>query len=649
MSQDCAEARNTHFNLVQFPTEMIAHILSFHELAKPILRLCMTGSRVLQHKVLLSASNMHLESHMELDFAKLPSLIAQMTSLRSLTIDRDYNELLDENHTLEVLKSVAPTLQKLVLWIDSSSKLFELRDLSGPTDTSEDPLLDPDEPSNYLATRFQRLQWLEFDTESYFHGSTPYRLPPTLTHLEFRFEADKISNFTTLPPSLTHLIVHSTRRLPESFFDALPSGLECLDLSNSLSGQTLSIEQVQALPRSLKKIVMDHGCHWNPTTEMIKALPPQLDSLINVSIYPYDILPEISGRLKQFSTGGAFKQSLAPSQVRGFSRNMDLLKFKLKNQHELTSGDFPPSLTHLELELTGENIFEHLGSFLPSKHLHTLCLTARLMSVKVINTFPPTLTKLSIALFGHLDDTETIHLPPSLEVLELQSGDREEHWSFAPMPHSLTTFKLIRHRINFSTLFALPPLLRKLNFGTISDMATFDPMKPENVERIIYLRKMAQEAGFDFDETLPTRTPRKYGVYDLLPRTLTQLVMTTRTGETLPTGHWQSLPKNLSHLELQGAADDLDYLPFESITENLSVAKANWKDKHVKRLNPRLLHLPFMYDARWDVTPECVPWIPRNIEFGRAVGSEFDELTLRRSEALKNLDREAFHALNSKS
>ena len=605
----------------------------------------MTGSRVLQRKVLLAASNMHLESSLVLDFARLPPLIAQMTSLRSLTIIRDYIELLDENHTLEVLKSVAPTLEKLILRMNNSCQLFELRDLSVPTDTSEDPLLDPDEPSNYLATRFQRLQWLQFDTHgSCFYGAeTPYRLPPTLTHLEVSFEDDETDEVTPLPPSLTHLLVRSTRRLSQSFFDALPSGLECLDLSNCLSGQALSIEQVQALPRSLKKIVMAHRYRWwEPTSEMIEALPPQLDSLINVNI-PNDIVLEIYSRLKQFST----KHTLEPSQVRGFSRNMELLKFKLKNQHELTSGDFPPSLTYLKLELTGENIFEHLGSFLPSKHLRTLRLTARLMSLKVINTFPPSLTKLSIYLHEHLDDTETIHLPPSLEVLVLESGDNDEHWSFAPMPHSLTTFKLIRHRINFSTLFALPPLLRTLEVGKISDMATFDPDDALNVERITYLRKMAQEAGFDFDETLPTRTPREYGVYDLLPRTLTQLAMTTRNGETLPTGHWQSLPKNLSHLELHGAADDLDYLPFESITENLSVGNATWKDKHVKRLNPRLRHWPFWHDVKWDITSECVPWIPRDIEYPPR--SEFEELTLRRREALKNLDREAFHALNSRS
>ena len=470
MSQVCAEARNTLFNLVHFPTEIFAHILSFHELAKPILRLYMAGSRVLQHKVLLAASNMHLESRLELDFARLPSLIAQMTSLRALTIERGGHKLLDENHTLEVLKSVAPTLEKLVLRMSNCSKLFELRDLSVlsvSTDTFEDALLDPNEPSNYLASRFQRLQWLELDHLSAFACTTPYRLPPTLTHLEVRF-------------------------------------------------------------------------------------------------------------------------------------------------------------------------------------LRTLCLKAKRISDDDINKLPPNLTHLNLYM-GKIVGNEPIRLPPSLVELEIRIPRKEAMPPFAAMPHSLTSVLFPQGSIEISTLLALPPLLRTFEVGIISDLATFDPVDAENVERITYLRRMAQEAGFVFDETLPTLTPREYGVYDLLPRTLTKFVLVYMMGDQPPTGHWQSLPKRLSHLVLLGSTDDLDYLPFETVDKFLSVANVAWKDKHVKRLNPRLLELSAR-NSTWDVTSEFAPWMPREPTIGGDfVCEELEELQAQRREALENLDREAFHALNPRN
>lgn len=646
MSQDAAGARKS-LSLEHFPNDIVAHILSFDGMTRPIIRLYSTGSHVLQQKVVATASAMHFESKLELEFAKLPSILAELSGLRSLTVDRNDYNLLDVDHTSRILASVAPTLEKLVLRIGNTSRLFGPRHTSAadiPSNSSESAQSNSKNPDDHLLSRFQRLQWLDLGTETIFDDLAP-RLPQTLTHLEALFIFPRSTGTIAFPPSLLHLIVHSSSELSEVFFDGLPSGLECLDLSQSVMGSTgLSEQHVQLLPRSLKKLVMSPRNLWTPSPAVLELLPPHLDSIINLGVYPP---PEMLGQLKRFAIAEEVELSLKPSQLRQCSRNMEWLKLKLEDHHELSEADFPPSLTHLELELV-KKLTISVPGFLPLPGLRNLKLSVTKISVDNINHLPSNLTDLDLFIAEKLVGKDPILLPPSLESLQLKIRQSDDPPSFSTMPRSLTSLKLADMTIDISTLFALPPLLRSFEVGMISNLETFDPADLETIERITYLRRMAQEAGFVFDETLPTRAPREYGVFDLLPRTLTKLVIDSSSGAELPIGHWQSLPKKLTLLVLLCSTDDLDYLPFETVDQLLTLENVIWKNEHVKRLNPRLRRLE-NYDSKCEITPEYIPWTPRETYLSNKHDEIFDELQDKRRAALENLDREAFHALNPRS
>lgn len=619
MSESASVTSDSTLRLEYFPVEILTSILSFDGLTTSLIRLYTAGSRVLNQKLLQSASVVHFESHVAVDWARLPSLLLQLPSLRSLSIDRNCHDLVDNDHTLAVLSSVSSTLEKLVLRYNTPDSLFQSLD---------------------FATCFPRLQWLDFGSDSVFNAISRISLPPSLTYLECRYFFEEEEASFEIPASLTSLVLGVWGLPPIAFLQALPSDLESLDFRHALEGfeDHFTLKHVEALPRSLKKLIWNTTT-WRPTPAMVSALPPLLETLVNVRWIP--------GHVKQWSTLHLAPYFLETSQLRQLNRRMEWLSCSLSQESKLQVGDFPPSLTRLELRMVEKLAIDSV-SLLPYEHLLTLSIHAQSVSVAFINKLPPKLTHLSLIVCDFDGNEELIRLPPSLRKLKMSVPKDAPHplLSFAEMPHSLTTLNL-EVPLLLPTLFTLPPLLRSLTLSHIDNLLLFQPENPASIERILYVRKVAQEAGFVFDETLPTRAPRTYSVFDLLPRTLSKFSLDDC--EVLDAPAWSSLPKNLSTLSLDCPLDPdtLDYLPFDSVTKSLAIRSIAWKDEHVKRLHPRLLDLDCSALCKWKITTDCVPWIPRGLRTWDAeVSSEFNELQWRRADAMESLDRGAFDALN---
>lgn len=659
MDSAAGEAHNVS-KLETLSLAIFSHILGFKGMTQPTIRLFLSGAPTLRKKICSSAWKMSLKSHLRRDFSLLPTMLGSLTNLRELTIVCYRSRLLSVIHTLSVLRSVGSRLEKLIFRWNGSAHFCE----PPPHIVEENPYKsigpryhnDFDQPiGDYLnlGDHFPRLQTLELASEDDPHCSTLQWLPTSLTHLTCRLKVPASAKNVMFLPRMTHLTVFSSAFLSQAFWDDLPHGLECLDLSSTRIGKELTLKQAKALPRTLKKLVMPHGStHYPMAVATINALPPKLEAIENVHHSILDNLPFKLTHLA-ISTGHA---SLDPARLRQLPRSMTLLRSSLANEHELNVGDFPPSLTLLGIALSGEFPCDNFGALLPAKTLHTLEISHHKMNVAFINQLPPNLTHLSIDTSNFIvKETDVLQLPPlltSFTLIGMQNDDTALR--IAKMPSSLTQANL-DVLLHVSALFMLPPLLRRLSLSKVQGLLSFDPRDTATVERITFLRKEALAAGFILDETLPTRKPRPYGVFDLLPRALKHLVIACCDPEgALNVEAWQSIPKNLRRLEIDESdhglpSDFLDYLPYELVTIGLRLPEVTLRDGHIKRLNPLLRFFQTSSDSNDALTLSCVPFIPRNISaallHNPSIASEFRRLNERRAACLEQSDRKTFRSL----
>ena len=641
--------------LETLPTEVLTHILSYKGMTQPTIRLFLTGATTLRQKVCRSATIMHFKSHLDIDFSLLPSILGYLSNLRELSIICDKSPLISITHTLSLLRLVSPTLEKLVFRFCGSAHLFEpgprvVEDRIMPSaDASADSdNKHVDEDYVDLAKHFPRLQWLEMSSESDLHCSTLKWLPATLTRLECRLKLS-LDDFVTLPTHLIQLKVESNNSLPQSFFDALPPRLEHLDLYGSNSGSVLHLEQALALPRSLKTLVMAPAFKdFEVSSETASSLPPRLEALMHVHWTILEHLPPTMTRLDTSELSIQTLRQLPPSLLS--------LSCRLNSHNVVSFGDFPPDLTYLNLQLSQFLTAKEFVALLPSKHLTTLFLSSIMISSCIINQLPTTLKTLNIHT-GHLNRTEieVLHLPPNLTSATISCyREAKLRARFANMPDTLTHLSLSM-LFDLEDLFLLPHSLRSLSLSNISHMSLFDPSDPKTLDRIAYLRKMAHDSGFVVDENLPTYKPRNFGIFDLLPRTLTILKLDDFETGALAATAWQSLPKQLKTLAIYGPwahkldADALDYMPYDTVTKYLRLPCVAMKDEHVKRLKPELRSLEFRPARKCLLTAKCLPWMPRaarsSLSIPKSLSAEFRELTRKRTECLKNVDRQGFKAL----
>lgn len=667
-------------NVTQLPGEVFEIVFSHHGLTRGIIRLWTSGSPAMRHHIRRCATVMVFECQLERVFARVPLLLAELTSLRSLTISRgQWYRITDIPGVVKLLNRLGSTLEKLILHFKShniyepdsgdscsaddgdccssgscstgcSSSSCSKGPNTANADYSTSPVGPPEDGHINFAKHFPRLLWLEIGTQGSQFRSIRL-LPPTLTRLKAYFNPNM--EVDAFPPSLTYLEASSPSRLPKSFWAALPAGLECLDLSNYGSSTEMAIEDLFALPRSLKRLVMTTYA-WTPTAEHLKALPPNLDSLENVSNISCQFLEGLPTRLKKrLLMGGTFGNSLAlsPSQIRSIPRSMTALQCRLKEMSDLTPSDLPTSLTYLRL--TWSESFDQIGMILPST-LCTLEIRCPTVSTTLFAQLPKNLTHLSVSA-SKVEGSEFSSFPPLLQHLSLRvSGKNLPVVTIGKLPETLRYADLFLH-IDVQSLFSLPPLLRTLHIAGLSNWSFFDPADPKTIERIEFLREEARKDGVVANELAPTFRPREYGVFDLLPRTLNNLQFGPSVElEKLAATVWQSLPKNLSNFQSARStdpmpADVLDYLYYENIAPDLCLPQTTWRDDHIKRLSPHL-NLFETPRATWNITSASAPWMPYcaslNLGWTNEVQEAYNELLVKRNACLKAHDREAFHALD---
>lgn len=661
MDKDEGQARNgTLFESLH--SDVFVHILGFRRMTQPTIRLFLTGSPIVRHMICRSATTMTFKSYLELDFSLLPSMLGNLANLRALTVICKHSPLVNPAHTRSVLESLSPTLEKLTLRMTGAGQLFDPTSRAlfdaVPKDQDESDSRDsgtPPQPIIDLGKRFPKLKSLKLLEVDDIDSCTLKCLPHSLTRLVFGFTIHEKTETFAFPPNLLHLKVHASDFLPQSFWDALPQGLETLNLHHIATSDGLTIESAKALPRSLKRLVLPRNPHIGLTSDIVAALPPQLESIANVH---HSIFNHFPGNLTEVDTG-RHHLALTPLALRQLPRTITSLCSGLKGETQLGVGDFLPLLRKLDISLNGEALSDNLGCLLPSNHLHTLELQAKNMNIVLISQLPATLTRLSVAApFIKVEETDVLQLPPLLTFCAITSQKLSKvALKIARMPDSLTRVQLSL-ATDLSTLFMLPPLLSGFEVNDVPNFLDFDPNDPVTIERILHVRNEAARAGFIFDEPLSPSTDRAYALFDILPRTLKWLSFGRAFSlEKLASTAWRSIPPNLKYFEIWNWNDDfpadfLDFLPYENVTKCLALPRAAVRDEHIKRLNPQLREIfdPLAeHGHRWELTSACVPWIPRGIPhwFIRPeyVENVYVDLRAQRMDCLRRCDREGFRAL----
>lgn len=662
MSAEAPESPLNRFELAKLPSELIGHILSFDDLAIGATRLWKSGSNAIRHHIRRSVYAVTLSSHMKVDFAKLPSMLSELASLRSLKIDRQGMPLVDISYTSSILRSLPPCLETLVMDFKGAAALCEpnpaLRSpvyFGAPGGPTHEYPMPTDADYVDLAACFPRLQTLILEYRDSFRS--PQVLPRSLTHLECGLHILLSATGVVFPPLLTHMALFSGTEFPAAFWDALPRGLEILDLRSARSGRTMTLEQAEKLPRSLKTLLMHQFMPWNPSIEQLAALPRQQLETLGNAIFDYNgalsrLFPSMTA-LTNFSERAT---TLSPSQLRELSRSFTFLSLTLTHGHQLGKGDFPPSLTTLDLTLAipgpslqaPNNTVESIGLLLPAQ-LTSLKLASSQLTRALINQLPPNLTRLIIISRGKIKGTETLTFPPSLTELEIdgQPNLQKPVMAIGKIPDTVTRLDL-RLPLDVSSLFMLPSRLREAHFTQLRGLTAFNPQDSKAIERILHLRKAALESGLDLNEPSP---PREYGVWDFLPQSLTKLNLGDQTAlADLGASVWQSLPQSLSQISLSCGIhpNSLEHFPLENMIQ-LSLSGVQWRDEHIKRLNPRLQSFKTTVAAAFTLTPACAPWIPRDLHFScipsQRAQSALQKLSAKRSECLAASDRQGFNLL----
>lgn len=656
MSENPHEAQKS-LTLEQLPPDILKQILAFDGLTRAIIRLWTSGSPLIRQNIRRSATIMAFECQIERVFAQLPILLTELTSLQFLTVRRgQWFDLTDIPGTIKLLNHLGSSLEKLVLHFKSNNIYEPISDLSecqttkSAADIPHKLPIDIGDTYINFAKCFPKLQWLEIGNQLAQFRSIR-SLPSTLTRLNVFFNPNV--EIVPFPAGLIRLEVSAPTRLPKEFWPALPSGLEYLDLSNYGSSTSMEVEDLAALPRSIKRLVMSTYAWTPPTAEHIKALPPHLESLENVSNSMLQFLDGLPTRLtKRLLIGGTFgiSSALSPADIRSMPRSMIALQCRLKDLSELTPSDFPSSLTYLRA--TWSTSYDDFGTMLPAQ-LRTLETRSPILSTQLISQFPKGLTELTLRT-DKPSGTEISGFPPGLKCLSLNCGSKEAILHIGNLPQSLTVIEL-NLVISVRSLFSLPPRLRTLHIAGMTNWTDFDPKDAKTIERIGYLRSEAEKEGIFADELAPTYRPREYGVFDLLPRTLSHLYFGNWVVlEKLEPPVWQSLPKNLQTLESSRnikpmPPDVLDYLHFDTTAPSLCLPGTTWRDEHIKRLSP---HLNGFSAERctWLITPACVPWMPYctsiNLAWPVEVQEAYKELWEKRKGCMTGMDKAGFHALD---
>lgn len=651
MDIDDDGARKSIFPIYLLPAEILSSILGFSNALLAPLSLWQCGSRALHRLLSRAVTKIELVNRKEYAFVHVPVFLSSFRQLETLVIDRKRFGLVYPGQTLQVLQSLPPTIIKLVFRFKNASHLLTVDTyLSSPSASKEQSSTPLGAYESYLdlSSLYPRLESLEFGFDDNLTYLGLESLPDTLTELTayMKFHDHHPEH---MPASLRRLSLGVGEHFPDELLAFLPPHIEELELVRASPRRNLAMSTINSLPRSLKSLKFKQFARQ--LADGIPTLPPHLTALIGYADMQPCIREHIDALPKHLTELElSMCCDVSPADLLALPRSLTSLTASLTLEHQDHGNIFPPNLTWLKVEV---NYYQSGLVFPSTLRFLDVGFTEATLEDSYLQDLPPLLTDLTILGIATVDLSH--RFPSHLTSLDLQTG---QEISFLPaLPESLRRLGL-GAPIKVSVLFSLPTRLRDLQIQLISDLEEFDVTHPETLERISLLRKKAQEEGFVADENLPLSSgqERRLGVFDLLPRTLTSLGLDSISGN-IETHVCQSIPKKLKKLTFWSigatlSQEHLDCLPFDSVTDRLTISGSDWRVRHTKRLHDDLKSLEMPYSQNIEIpSPEGVYALPMNMNstvrdyWGQKVTEELFNLRYKLERALANSDLEAYNKL----
>lgn len=428
--------------LEHLPPHLLNAILSSNNAASLLLSLYACGSRLLQHKLLHGVSSISLCDRKTLGLPTLPKIVPSFRSLRSLTINRNGNVILDHSYISQALLTLRDSLEELTLNFSEAGQLFSslLSDYSS-TSASATPFFNGSQEviANPKAMpafpRLQSLDLVEIDAglDLSFHV-------PSLTRLRLAFvgksQPEEFRTFLShLPRTLLDLLLRSTVAGSSNMFDQailfleyMPPNLEHLRLGlRHSSGFTLNDETIiKKLPKHLQTLEIPRSA-WTLSKRAAAALPSTLTTLTGCAIVKEQLeeilkcLPTtlVTMRLKSLKLPSLLNIQLLPSKLRDCC-------LELGKSDELgpdsESIAFPPDMRTLQV-LIYPCVSNKIWSLLPRHLTHlNLQMSSKSLTRAAIAALPRTLVLLKCEVEAIWDEERIPFEWPKLRSLGIHNA-----------------------------------------------------------------------------------------------------------------------------------------------------------------------------------------------------------------------------------
>lgn len=441
--------------------ELIGLILTYDCVLHSAIPLWITGNKLLQRQLALGVTDVYLENGLEYSLYCVPSCIKEFRHLRKFAIDRAGARILFPSSATSTIRSLAPTLKKLVLDFRGNIKILFPNYVEPTEDEAADPTpsdalskcsLDADQPSQStsswsLKAAFPQLECLDLGPAVWTLDMVE-QLPPTLT----KILTIKQSNpdvfravFNALPPHIEH-VCFGRLPIPETDILGLLSHRNLTALNWIFSGDGYSEpESIAALPRTLTDVATDHlilNPKFRPlvdrvlTQAAVDALPPALTTLPFISsaktLRFLASTPKIAPNALNFSHLKELRM-LASEDDPGPLMSVATIKSLPPKLHTLNMSadlegiaktDWPPLLRYLEWTPSSPNFSLEA---LPS-NITTLLIQEPTFSVpsKMIGILPRTIQRLRFTC--HPFEAGDIDFPSRLTFLNMLCDGDECTW-----------------------------------------------------------------------------------------------------------------------------------------------------------------------------------------------------------------------------
>lgn len=622
-------------SLASLSSAILGAILSYNGTSSAALRLWISGSRALQSRLAAGITRIKLVNATRHNTNRWPSILADLRTLRELTIDRDMKTLMYHTQWPYEVQKLPPTLRKLRLCIRDSKRVLSPAPSTTPHETADPNQASCEHVSWTFKNAFPQLESLELHVaKGHLTAHDFSLLPPTITHLAIQNVpfTDCESLMSQLPPQLLSLkVVTVDLEDPDaSFWTRLPPNLTALKIYGAIAfnGDVDAEEEeynrsklqqcaeiAEKLPRSLTHITTSFH-EFMPS--LLTLLPPSLTELETQDPYdsehqgPLDVKTvQHFPNLKTLKTG-----ELPLALLRALPSGIKHIRC-CTNDSSITPEDWPKSLETLEIRKADTSFplsilphyltsFQAVDNFKLDMALVSLLprtlrsLTCDLCIMRDEADFPPNLTYLSLG--GTNDTPSWLELEPEADDEAINDDDESvaidyesatyhaslngrkvvKCFPFHCLPQSLVDFN-VELFLPASKLKYLPRCLSNLAVEDIFEDADFDGESAAEMEAMRSIFEMGAREGVR--EKIDWTFLKQASIPALIPRTLRRLAF---AGNAIAyKADWSLIPPRIEKLWLglqKGMpAHWISQLPLDYATE-LRLTLDQPTDEHIKSI-----------------------------------------------------------------